>query len=54
MITARYNANKMQLHLTLKEGGHGGAHNSTKQCEKRYGNRCGQQLGLGICSTQGP
>lgn len=30
MITARYNANKMRLHLTLKEGGHGGAHNSTK------------------------
>lgn len=43
----------MQLHPTLKEGGHGGALNSTEQRERRYGNKFAQQLGLGICS-QGP
>lgn len=34
MITARCNANKMQLHLILKEGGHEGAHNSTNNMKE--------------------
>lgn len=53
IITAMYTANKMQLHPTLKEVGHECAHNSKEQCERRYGNKFAQQLGLGICS-QGP